>query len=153
MPRTIIGFTGAVGSGCTTAATHLRDIRKFHCVRLSDVLRAAWRRDHKRQPSRSELQRLGDNLRQAKHSGILTQKAFDSLKKTNHGKLPDSIVVDGIRNVGEVEHLRSRYGYRVFVFTQFKVPKASRRSGRRECGGSGCKRRVQRESSRDKSVC
>lgn len=111
-PQVIIGLTGAFGSGCSTAGSHLRDTRKFTLVRLSDVLRTAWKDTHKRQPSRSELQRLGDELRRDNHGGTLVQKAIEGLKKSNKNAIPQFVVVDGIRNVGEIAHLRDLYGYR-----------------------------------------
>ena len=39
---TVIGVTGAFGSGCTLAAKTSRDERRFQYVALSDVIRAEW---------------------------------------------------------------------------------------------------------------
>lgn len=111
-PHIIIGLTGAFGSGCTTAAKHLRDTRHFSILRLSDAIRTAWGKDHKEPATRLQLQRLGDELRQKSHAGVLVELAFDGLALANKGKLPTAIVIDGIRNVGEIEYLRDTYGYR-----------------------------------------
>jgi deoxycytidylate deaminase len=111
-PRTIVGLTGAFGSGCTTAAKHLRDSRGFTLIRLSDSLRTAWAKTHQGDPSRVELQRLGDELRQTSHPGILVELALKELSDANDGKLPPDIVIDGIRNEGEIGYLRDAYGYR-----------------------------------------
>lgn len=108
-PRTIIGFTGAFGSGCTTAAKHLRDARQFSMIRLSDALRKSWKKSHKHEASRVQLQRLGDDLRRKYHSGILVELALKDL--AGKGALPDTIVLDGIRNVAEIQYLRNRFGY------------------------------------------
>lgn len=108
----IVGLTGAFGSGCTTAAKHLRDTRNFAMVRLSDSIRAEWVKSNKVEPSRLELQRLGDELRQKNHPGILVELSLNELAQKNNGKLPDNIVIDGLRNVGEINYLRDEYGYR-----------------------------------------
>jgi deoxycytidylate deaminase len=108
----IIGLTGAFGSGCTTAAKHLRDTRNFAMVRLSDSIRAEWARSNKGEPSRLELQRLGDELRQKNDPGILVDLSLREIAEKNKGQLPDNIVIDGLRNVGEINYLRDEYGYR-----------------------------------------
>lgn len=108
----IIGLTGAFGSGCTTAAKHLRDTRKFVMVRLSDAIRTEWVKSNKGEPSRLELQKLGDDLRQKNHAGILVELAFKELAQKNNGQLPECIVIDGLRNVGEINYLRDEHGYR-----------------------------------------
>jgi len=107
----IIGLTGAFGSGCTTAAKHLRDTRGFTEVRLSDSIRAEWAKTNHGDPSRLQLQRLGDELRQKNHPGILVQLALQEVAQKNGGELPKDIVIDGIRNVGEIDHLRDALGF------------------------------------------
>jgi deoxycytidylate deaminase len=107
----VIGLTGAFGSGCTTAAKHLRDTRGFTVVRLSDSIRTEWAKTNKAEPSRLQLQRLGDELRQKNHPGVLVELALQELGQKNNGELPDNIAIDGIRNVGEIEHLRDTLGY------------------------------------------
>jgi len=110
LPEAIIGLTGAFGSGCTTIAKHLRDKRGFTLVRLSDPIKADWAKTHKKEPTRLDLQRLGDELRQNNHAVILVELALKAAE--GGGVLPGKLVIDGIRNVGEVDHLREVYGYR-----------------------------------------
>jgi deoxycytidylate deaminase len=55
---------------------------------------------------------LGDELRQGSHPGVLVELAFKELAEKNAGKLPPELVIDGIRNVGEINYLRDSYGYR-----------------------------------------
>jgi dephospho-CoA kinase len=57
--KTVIAFTGAFGSGCTTAAKHLRDERQFTLVKLSEPLRKIFKEKKVTEPSRAELQQLG----------------------------------------------------------------------------------------------
>lgn len=110
LPEAIIGLTGAFGSGCTTTAKHLRDKRGFSLVRLSDPIKATWAKAHKKEPTRPDLQRLGDEIRQKNHPGILVERALKTAE--SGGELPEKLVIDGIRNVGEVDYLRNLYGYR-----------------------------------------
>ena len=110
LPEAIVGLTGAFGSGCTTTAKHLRDKRGFSLVRLSDPIKTEWAKAHTSEPTRLDLQRLGDELRQSNHPGILVELALRAAEKA--GALPEKVAIDGIRNVGEVEHLRNVYGYR-----------------------------------------
>ena len=80
MPSVIIGLTGAFGSGCTTAALELRDARGYRYVRLSDVIRDTWReKGGGNEPSRAELQRIGDQLRQEKGPAALVDLAIEKV--------------------------------------------------------------------------
>lgn len=106
-----IGLTGAFGSGCTTAAKHLRDNRDFHYVLLSQAIKDRWNREHPgEQPERGDLQRLGDLMRSEDGSGVLVEAALQQLNPT-----PKRVVFDGIRNLGEVRALEERYGYRFLL--------------------------------------
>lgn len=110
-PHAVVGLTGAFGSGCTTAAKYLRDERGFTVVRLSEPLRTEWKKNHTTEPTRSDLQRLGDELRESKHGGILVDLALTALK-AEKGKFPENIAIDGIRNVEEIHYLKDTFGYR-----------------------------------------
>src|ERR1017187_6425922 len=105
--RTVIGFTGAFGSGCTTACGYLRFERKFESIALSEPLKEIWEQENgNRNYTRENLQMLGDTVRQTDGPGAVVKLALKN--KPDDGP---PIVVDGIRNVGEVEYLRDRFGY------------------------------------------
>lgn len=108
--KVVIGFTGAFGSGCTTAAKHLRDTRNFHYILLSDYIRQEWERQHNgKAPSRLDLQRLGDQLRREHGNGVLVERGVETaLQKSEDSS---RLVIDGIRNVGEIDSLRATFGY------------------------------------------
>ena len=106
MPETVMGLTGAFGSGCTTAAKHLRDSRAFHLIKLSEFIRQEWREEGT--PTRADLQRLGDDLRRRKGPGILADLAIGQIEKLD---TKSYVVIDGIRNTSEVARLRDRFGY------------------------------------------
>lgn len=116
----VFGFTGAFGSGCTTAAKHLRDERAFKLVPLSGPLRAHWSKEHGNvDPQRFDLQKLGDKLRRDHGTGILIDRSLDEC-----GESDKRIVVDGIRNLGEIAKLRDIFGYRFTLFSILSSPDA-----------------------------
>jgi deoxycytidylate deaminase/dephospho-CoA kinase len=112
---TVIGLTGPFGSGCTETAKILKERRGYTAVRLSDVLRAEWDTRNPGVPSkRSDLQTLGDQMRgETSNPGILAERAVDKLWQLNKGTC---VVVDGIRNTGETDYLRERFGSDFFLF-------------------------------------
>jgi deoxycytidylate deaminase len=116
----VFGFTGAFGSGCTTAAKHLRDERGFKLVPLSGPLRAQWSKEHGNvDPQRFDLQKLGDKLRRDHGTGILIDRSLEEC-----GESDKRIVVDGIRNLGEIAKLRDIFGYRFTLFSILSSPDA-----------------------------
>ena len=66
------------------------------------------------QLTRFALQTHGDEMRKNGHSGILSEHAITSLESEQDQH--ERIVIDGIRNVAEIEHLRDRFGNRFFLF-------------------------------------
>ena len=115
----VVGFTGPFGSGCSLAAKYLEHERKFTLIKLSTALDEIWRDRNpgKEKAPRSDLQSLGDELRKDKGKAILAELAFQKVAPGSEG-----IVVDGIRNVGEVEWLRSEFGYRFTLVAVLTPP-------------------------------
>jgi deoxycytidylate deaminase/dephospho-CoA kinase len=110
MASEVIGLTGAFGGGCSTAARYLRDERAFTILRLSDEIKRRWKLSNSGEPSRSDLQSFGDQLRETEGLGVLVNASLEQLS----GKA-DRIVIDGIRNPGEIERLRDLFGYRFWL--------------------------------------
>lgn len=124
MVSTVVGLTGAFGSGCSTAARFIQSKRNFQVVPLSGQLKARWVELHGDEPpKRYDLQLLGDQLRKQHDPGILVdmampeevmKPAFEGLLEKGQDaqpEVPSLLVVDGIRNVGEVDRLRNLFGY------------------------------------------
>ncbi len=118
-PSIILGLTGSVGSGCTTLSRGLAG-RGFKRVSISDVIKAKFVEKHGKQPTfadfgpewRAELQRIGNEGRQGKFvnggSGnedraYWVKRALEPVQDSDK-----KVVVDGIRNFGEVKYLRER---------------------------------------------
>ncbi len=102
-PETIvIGVTGSLSSGCTTIAEYLEKDRGFVLKRLSDNIRSELEKDDVKKPSPKQLQDKGDELRKINGNDFLVKLVFKGLLE----KKPDKIVIDGIRNPGEIKYLR-----------------------------------------------
>jgi deoxycytidylate deaminase/dephospho-CoA kinase len=122
MDTAVIAFTGPFGSGCTTAAKHIRDERHFKFVRLSEVIRSEWSKTRGAtiEPSRSDLQLLGDQLRKDHNPGYLAKVAIE-----NQGSdFPGWLAVDAIRNVGEVRYLQDTFGNKLTLIAVLASPDA-----------------------------
>ena len=112
----VIGLTGPFGSGCTTAAGILRDYAQYEPITLSSMIVNEWtKKNPGLKPTRSNLQALGNTMRMdAANPGICAQLAVRYLEG-NDTKY-NRVVFDGIRNVGEIQYLRDRFGHRFYLF-------------------------------------
>jgi deoxycytidylate deaminase len=109
----VIGLTGPFGSGCTTAAQMLaKDEPAFTPLKLSDVLRSI--SSEPELDDRYALQNLGNRLRHEEGNAALVVRALGGLLKEH----PDTerVVIDGIRNLGEVRWLQRALGDQFSLF-------------------------------------
>jgi deoxycytidylate deaminase/dephospho-CoA kinase len=135
---TVIGLTGPFGSGSTTAAGILAERKGFHHVRLSQVVKDTWQEQNKEKvATRSDLQKLGNRMRlESKDPGILVARTIS--KRSSSDTRIEKLVVDGIRNLGEIEALRKLFGLRFYLFA-FECQPSERweRVRGRECESIG----------------
>jgi deoxycytidylate deaminase/dephospho-CoA kinase len=112
-PQPVIALTGAFGGGLTTAARQLENEHGYRRIQISDEIREEWHRRYggEQEPVRSDLQRLGDEIRQVEGNGALVDRA---LSQTGTD-LTERIAIESIKNVGEIHVLRRRFGYRLLV--------------------------------------
>jgi deoxycytidylate deaminase len=101
----IIGLTGSFGSGCSTIAAVLKDRFGFGVVRVSDFIRAEAQKAGVSEPTREELQNIGDEARKARPAAWAEQALQTILKIAANGKVR-GWVIDGLRNLEEVNYLR-----------------------------------------------
>ncbi|MFO8058973.1 MAG: hypothetical protein R6V10_16935 [bacterium] len=99
----IIGFTGALGSGCTYFAKSLKQFHGYHYLSLSKHIKA----ELPENSSPEELQDKGNEIRLSEGNDVLVWKALIDAEHSiedDSGKV--KLVIDGIRNAGEVATLR-----------------------------------------------
>jgi dephospho-CoA kinase len=98
----VIGITGPFGSGKSTAATFFEK-KGFSKVILSSFLEESLIKENKK-ITRKNLQDLGNAWRTEEGPEVLAKKAVKFAVSKNLQKL----VIDGIRNVGEIEFLKKK---------------------------------------------
>lgn len=105
----VIGFTGALGSGCTYLAKGLEKHHKYHYCSLSEPIHHFVKKGGK-EDTTENLQDMGNLLRRKHGLECLAEFAVSEvnrdLKGIEEDKRPVGIVIDGIRNIGEVEFLQ-----------------------------------------------
>lgn len=100
----VIGITGTIASGKDSVKRILQS--KFNCytVSLSSIIRAELEKKKNSNFSRKNLQDLGNELRKRYGEHILAMLAVEYLQKNK-----EVIIVDGIRNPGEIDFLREKF--------------------------------------------
>ncbi len=124
----VVGLTGTLGSGKNTAKHFI--LRKFNCyhVTLSDMIRAEI--EKKRGTlNRITLQDMGNEMRQKYGAHILALLAIEYLPRDK-----EMIIVDGIRNPGEIEYLKKKFGgnFKLIAIdaqTEVRFERTKRRAG------------------------
>jgi len=140
--RLIIGLTGSLGSGVSTASKYLvRSLSskvykiagngwdpsipveiqdaayKFSRIIEEEAEKRGEKRNTKGEFDRELLQRIGNELRREKGTGYLAREMLERISKIENkigGGNNHPIIIDGIKNSGEVEELR-KYSY-FFLF-------------------------------------
>jgi dephospho-CoA kinase len=115
----VVGLTGTIGSGKEIVKEILTLNFSCYSVSLSSMIRAELERK-KKEFNRKSLQDEGNELRKKYGNFILAKLATDYLQKDK-----EMIIVDGIRNPGEVEYLKKTFGKK-FVLVGVDAPKEMR---------------------------
>ncbi len=102
MSKIKIGLTGTIGSGKGSISNCVKiSGNNFHYTSLSDRVREETEKRNL-EKTRENLINIGNDLREEFGVSILAKRTNDILKGINS----DLILIDGIRNPGEVEELR-----------------------------------------------
>lgn len=97
-----LGLVGLPASGKTTTCDHLESIG-FTRITLSSFIHKELEKQ-KKEASRRNLQDVGNHLRKKHGPGVLGKLAARCIKK----KALDRAIIDGIRNLKEIEELKNR---------------------------------------------
>jgi dephospho-CoA kinase len=100
----VVGLTGTMGSGKESVKKLLMKRFSSYHVTLSDVIRGEVEKK-RGMMSRELLQNMGNEMRQKYGNHILALVAIEYLPRDR-----DIIIVDGIRNPGEAEYLKKKFG-------------------------------------------
>lgn len=124
----VLGFTGSIGSGCTYIAKALSEaFPKYKYYKLSDIIRNHLRTEAGiSDPTVEQLQNKGDELRREHGREYLAKELCDSIKDDD----ADEIIIDGIKNAGEVEYLRYFPFFFLFSIQADRAVRKSRSVGK-----------------------
>ncbi|OGV68188.1 MAG: hypothetical protein A2498_15065 [Lentisphaerae bacterium RIFOXYC12_FULL_60_16] len=124
----IIGFVGPLGSGCSFIAHGLQDQLgdRAHYYKLSKYLREIAKCQGISDPTTEQLQDIGNELRHKKGLSVLAEMCIDQIRGEVR-KAPTTwaddhvVIIDSIRNEGEVRYLRSFPNFYLFsVFAHYE---------------------------------
>jgi len=98
----IIGITGPIASGKNSVAKILSKKLNYKIVNLSEIVEEEIKR--RNLPlKRENYQKIGNEMRKKYGSDILVKMAVTRLNRKNG-------IINGIRNPGEIEYLKKRFG-------------------------------------------
>jgi dephospho-CoA kinase len=115
----IIGLSGKIGSGKSTAADYLEKTYGFEVLSTRRFLLAVLKSKGK-EGSRSNLQQLGGELIRVAGGGGFVAMMLEFLPKENY-------VLDAIRHADAIQYLRATYG-RSYLHIHLVPPDETRRS-------------------------
>jgi dephospho-CoA kinase len=127
LSRKVVGFSGPIGAGKTTAARFLEE-RGFAYARFSHVLEEMLR-SRGGSISRETLQDFGEQIHQSPGQRWLCQQLVASLPKTGN------IVIDGLRHLEDHAFLIEEYGP-AFVHVHIDAPEETRQQRYTERGSA-----------------
>lgn len=96
----LIGLTGLMGSGKGEVVNILEEMG-FKAISLSDIVREEAKKAGG-EVSRSQMQNIGNKLREDEGAGVLGKRIREKIKKSSISRW----VIDGIRNPAEITALR-----------------------------------------------
>jgi len=123
----IIGFTGGLGSGCTFLSSGLAEHHLYLYISLSKYLHGELKKRGEKETAKN-LQDIGNKLRAEYGNNFLALRALEEVELSQE-KFPDrknKIVIDGIRNTGEIELLRN-FPYFFLISVQAEREKRQQR--------------------------
>ena len=121
MKKIILGLAGEMASGKSTVAKYIAEKYDGEVFRFSNILRDALGRIHK-DNSRENLQMMSTMLREAYGEDVLARAMASDAKNA----VSDIIAVDGVRRLGDIEHLKRLDGF-YLVYLEADIKKCHER--------------------------
>lgn len=119
MVEWVVGLTGTIGSGREAVRDVLSKNFSSWYVSLSSVIRGDLERKKKKY-DRKILQNSGNELRKKYGKFVLAKVSTDYMQRDK-----ELIIVDGIRNPGEIEYLKKTFGNK-FILVAVDAPRETR---------------------------
>jgi len=104
-----IALTGRMGSGKGEVVNILKE-KGFQYISLSDIVREEVRKLN-RDVTRTEMQNIGNSLREREGAGVLGKRVRDKILSSEHRRW----VIDGIRNPAEIIELKRLSNFYLFA--------------------------------------
>ncbi len=101
----VIGLTGTMASGKETVRDIIEKNTNSHSVILSSLLKEDALKKQKITITREMRQNLGNELRKQYGADVLVKVAVGFMPRNK-----DFLIIDGLRNPGEVDFLKSKFG-------------------------------------------
>jgi len=122
MKASIIGLVGPIACGKGVVVDYLKNKFGYSSFSLSSILHDELKRKGVATFSRTTLQDMGDELRKKEGDGVLAKRAITLFRRPQGSPLQHAgghtgpplhpkIIIEGIRNRGEVEYLRTIPGF------------------------------------------
>lgn len=116
----VIGLTGTIASGKTSVKDAITRKKSADYVTLSSLIMEETIKKRGLSVDRFNKQNLGNELRQRYGNDVLVKTAWNFMQKNK-----EILIIDGIRNPGEVEFLRKNLG-KDFVLIAVDAPRELR---------------------------
>lgn len=129
----ILGFTGSIGSGSTFIAKLIKRLSPsgYEYFKLSEIIRKSLEEKGVSSPSVQQMQDEGKLIRKEKGKNALVAMLIDDLEKDTV-KQYNHIIIDGIKNDGEISFLRQFPNFYLFSIVSDRDIRRQRVVGERK---------------------
>lgn len=103
----ILGVVGQIASGKGILVKYLTEKLDFTAFSLSSIVHSELQKKGKVKFTRQTLQDVGDELRRVYGDNVLAQRIIKAINEQKK----DRIVIEGIRNPGEIEFLKKNSNF------------------------------------------
>ena len=106
--KIILGFTGSIGSGSSYISEAIPNVaeKNYKYYKLSSIIRDILKTEGNQAPTISDLQDKGNELREKHTKGFLVKQLLEKIDNDPNIDSDTEIIIDGIKNEGEVQTLR-----------------------------------------------